>query len=129
MRSDLQCPRHPRQGDDEVTLFLIALIVGCLFAAALLLYSDAGYSGLQTFVGFIGVLLAIASAFGLVVYAFLVLQWIGAKHQADIINREYGTHYTQAEVFYASNVIDTVRELDRKRVELNGDLLRGESKK
>src|SRR5690348_2292813 len=109
-------------------LFLIALILGCLFAALLLHYADNGYSGGHSFAMFIGLILACACAFGVIGYAVLVVQWVGAKHQADIINREYGTHYTQAEVFYASNVIDTVRELDRKRVELNGDLLR-ESKK
>ena len=46
--------------------------------------------------------------------------------KARIINREYHTNYTQAEVFWASNVINTIRELDRKRIELNGDLMREE---
>jgi len=67
------------------------------------------------------------AAFGFValfIYAILVYEYVAASYQKDIINREYHTNYTQAEVFYASNVIDTIRELDRKRVELNGDLIK-----
>ena len=54
--------------------------------------------------------------------------YVGAQYQANIINREYGTNYTREDVFYASNVIDRIRELDRKRIELNGDILSGEKK-
>ena len=43
------------------------------------------------------------------------------------VNREYGTNYTREEIFFAADVIDTIREIDRKRVEVNGDLLREES--
>jgi hypothetical protein len=80
------------------------------------------FTAVAGMLGCISVLLA--SAF----YAYAAYSWVGAEYQASIINREYGTNYTQAEVFYASSVIDTVRELDRKRVELNGDLIRGEIK-
>ena len=59
-----------------------------------------------------------------ILYCFLAWNWIAAEHKMGIINREYGTSYTQAEVFYGSDVIDTVRQLDRKRYEVNGDLLR-----
>jgi hypothetical protein len=40
------------------------------------------------------------------------------------MNREYGTSYTQEEMFFAADVIDTVRQLDRKRIEINGDIVR-----
>lgn len=106
-----------------MTYLLIILIVAALFSAFLLRYGDRGYDWLHTMTSFSGFLLALGCAFGAVIYAILAVSWVGAKHQANIINREYGTDYTQAEVFYASSVIDTVRELDRKRVELNGDLL------
>lgn len=48
----------------------------------------------------------------------------GAQYKADIINREYGTNYSQQEVFYASDVINIVRELNRNRYEINGDFRR-----
>ena len=62
---------------------------------------------------------------GLLFYAFGAIHYFGAKYKADIINAEYGTSYTQDEVFYASSVIDSIRELDRKRIEINGDLITG----
>lgn len=110
-----------------MTQLLVAIIITAIISAIFLFYSDAGYNkpalrGLSALVGFLS---GVLSFFGVIAYGVMVVSWIGAKHQADIINREYGTNYTQAEVFYASNVIDTVRELDRKRVELNGNLIRG----
>lgn len=45
-----------------------------------------------------------------------------AEYKARIINREFGTEYTQAEVFYAEDVIDVVKQLNRTRIEANGNL-------
>lgn len=61
---------------------------------------------------------------GLLIYAALVFDWIASEYKVGIINREYATDYTREEVFYASSVIETIRELNRSRYELNGDLLR-----
>lgn len=72
----------------------------------------------------LGLLSALVGCGGLIIYCALVMDYIGAEHKARIMNREYGTNYTQEEVFYASSVIDTVRELDRKRMEINGDILK-----
>ena len=102
---------------------LIALIVLAILAAVLLIISADGDS-FSCF--FLGVIAAILAAAGLISYAFSGWNYMAAEYKADIINREYGTNYTQAEVYWAADVIDTVRELDRKRVELNGDLLREE---
>ncbi|MFL0802551.1 MAG: hypothetical protein K6L81_02465 [Agarilytica sp.] len=48
----------------------------------------------------------------------------GSQYKAEIINREFGTSYTQQEVFYADSVIDTIREVQRQRIEVNGDLMK-----
>jgi len=61
---------------------------------------------------------------GLFFYCFLAYGYIAADYKKDIINREYKTNYTREEVFYASDVIETVRELNRTRLEVNGDLLK-----
>jgi hypothetical protein len=111
-----------------MTLFLIALGFGSLLCAVLLWYDGQGCEDRRVIAGMTGVTLAVACAIGLVFYGTTIFRWVGAKHKADIINREYGTHYTQTEVFYASNVINTVHGLNCKRVEVNGDLLRGGSK-
>lgn len=108
-----------------MTGILLAIIAGGVMSAAFFYVAEKIYSdGLVTFMTLFGFLLGAASFLGFVAYMVLSFEWFAAEHQAKIINREYGTNYTQEEVFYASNVIDTVRELDRKRIELNGDLLK-----
>lgn len=102
---------------------LIALIVLAILAVFLIFLSGWVESFLCFF---LGVIAAILAATGLISYAFSGWNYMAAEYKADIINREYGTNYTQAEVYWAADVIDTVRELDRKRVELNGDLFREE---
>jgi len=57
-------------------------------------------------------------------YPFLLFEYYSAVYKKEIINREYKTNYSQAEVFYASDVIDEIRDLDRNRIELNGSLIR-----
>lgn len=102
---------------------IIALIVLAILAVFLIFLSGE----VNSFLCFsLGVISAILAATGLIFYAFLGWNYMAAEYKADIINREYGTNYTQAEVYWAADVIDTVRELDRKRVELNGDLFREE---
>jgi hypothetical protein len=89
-------------------------------------YSEGSYGALGTLAGILGVILAALSGMGAVGYAFGAWNWFAAEHQARIINREYGTNYTQTEVFWASNVIETVQHLERKRYEVDGDLVRGQ---
>lgn len=103
-------------------MFLIfsGIVIAAVMSVALFRYGDAGYETRHTLAGGSGLLLGIGSGFGALAYALIVWGWIAADHQAQIINREYGKNYTQAEVFYASSVIDTVRQLDRKRYEING---------
>ena len=71
-----------------------------------------------------GVIFAIAGFCGLTAYSFLVVFWVSAHHKAEIINKEFNTNYTQAQVFYASDVIDTIQQIKRQRIEINGDLLK-----
>lgn len=82
------------------------------------------YSFGSLLASFASVGFAIAGMIGLAITMIAGFEYKGAEHRANIINREYGTEYTQEEVFYASNVIDIVRELDRKRYEINGDIRR-----
>lgn len=72
----------------------------------------------------LGALMLAAGAVGVVFCMGSGVSYHGAQYKADIINREYGTNYSQQEVFYASDVINIVRELDRKRYEVNGDFRR-----
>ena len=100
-------------------LTLIAILALALLGAWLVWYSGETRNGLVEWTcGVVGCIACLAAVCLLIVYAVMVSSWIGAKYKADIVNREYGTTYTQAEMFYAGEVIDVVRELDRKRYEL-----------
>jgi len=99
----------------EILIALIAVTALSVYGARECRYSTFGYACFA--VGLIGFA-------GLIIYCFIAFYWFGAEYKKDIINREYGTEYTQAEIFYASKVIDTIRELDRSRVEVSGDLMR-----
>lgn len=107
-------------------MILIAIVVGCALAALLFWYAGEEYGPSAMVAALLGTVLSIALGFTIIAYVFCGWSWFAAEHKARIINREYHTNYTQAEVFWASNVIDTIRELDRKRIELNGDLMREE---
>lgn len=105
---------------------ILFLILGLTIVAAACGYiMSESYS---TLVSFTGVVLVFFSGITAIALAWVSWSWVASDYEAQIINREYGTNYTREEVFYASKVIETVRELDRKRVELNGDLFKGVTK-
>lgn len=66
----------------------------------------------------------IAGLIGLCATMVMGVAYQGADVKAKLINREYGTDYTRDEIFYASDSINIIRELDRKRIEINGDIRR-----
>lgn len=104
---------------------IIAIVVGLLVTALLFQHASNTYDNWTgTAAGVAGFFLAIGTGVAAVTYAFTVYSWMASEHKARIINREFGTHYTQQDVFWASDVIDEIRELQRKRIELNGDLMR-----
>lgn len=101
-----------------MTLLLIAAIALCLFAALCFhLSENSSNSFMEGLFALFCIVSAIGAAAALIGFACLGYGWVASEHRAQIINREYGTNYTQAEVFYASDVIETVRELDRKRID------------
>jgi hypothetical protein len=82
------------------------------------------------FLEFLGSISVLASLISLIVYIFSVSFWIGAKYKAELINKEFGTSYTQAQIFWADDVIEEIRQIKRQRIELNGNILQpqGDSK-
>ena len=96
-------------------LFTIAAFVSSIVAAWIFLDWDNEFVSAIGCVG--SVLVLFASLIAMVAMIPLSLEWRGAEVKARVINREYGTNYAQDEVFYASSVIDLIRELDRRRPE------------
>ena len=102
-------------------LILISIVVSVMAGAVLLIYANHS-DGILSMVA--GVLLCTTGGISAIAYSFTIWSWLAADTKAQIINREYGTHYTREDVFYASDVIDTIRQIDRKRIEVNGDIMR-----
>lgn len=98
-------------------LGIIAILVAGIALIKAFRYNPIGevFGGLMIFGG----------CTGLIIYSLMAYNYVAAEYRAGILNREYGTSYTRKDVFYASSVIDTMRELDRKRVEINGDVISG----
>jgi hypothetical protein len=113
----------------ERVLILVAIIAVALLSVYLIKIGDKGYSGWHLAALLIGILGLVSALATSVVYAAAAWSWMASEHKTAIINREYGTSYTREEVFFASDVIKTVRQLDRKRLEVNGDLLRDKTAK
>ena len=110
-------------------LILVAIIIAAVMSYVLFKYSFGEYGIENVGAWLLGLIFGVLSAGSAIVYAFTVWSYIAADYKAEIINREYGTNYTQEEVFYASDVIDTIRNLDRKRYEFNGDIMRDNHEK
>lgn len=107
-----------------IILFVSALIVATVITWLLFRYGDSGYEGSHFLALVLALPMSVATGVSAVSSMFIGYGWIASWHQTNILNREYGTAYTREEVFFASDVIDTVRQLDRKRFEINGDLAR-----
>lgn len=105
-------------------ILAVGLVVAAICAWILMCIANDGYSAWHGLAALLSCLIAISAAFTGVAYVWQGWNWIAAEQKANIINREYGTNYTQEEVYFASDVIETVRQLDRKRIEVNGDLMR-----
>lgn len=102
---------------------LIALVVICVVLSR---YSENYMAPGSTLAGFLVIVMGGLVGFACVAGITLSFDWMAAGAKAEIINREYGTNYTQRKIFYASDVIETIREIKRSRIEINGDLFREE---
>ncbi len=112
-----------------ILMAALSVLLVVLLSIRLLSFGGNGYNDRH----------CVAEGFGIVgigvsILAVLLLTaagwgWVSAWYEASIINREYGTDYTTEEVFFASDVIETIRDLNRSRYEINGSLLKnGEQK-
>lgn len=101
--------------------FFIGSLVLCVICACLERDDRVSFFIIFVISGFSAFIMAISLMIG-------GYEYIAAGHKANIINREYGKNYTREEIFYADRVIDTIRELDRQRMEINGNILKGGNK-
>ncbi len=104
-----------------IGLILLVVLYVVLFCFSSPDIDDEWYK-ILTF--FAAVFLSIITSLLLIVYCCMIWGWQASIYKASIVNRKYGTNYTREEIFYAGGVIEEIRQLDRKRIELNGDLLK-----
>lgn len=107
-------------------LYILAgLFCSALCGAALIFFANKYWQSWYYFpAAFAGLCLIIGTGIASVLFCAMSYGWFSAKYKMEIVNREYGTNYTHEEIFWASSVVETIRELDRKRYEVNGDFLR-----
>lgn len=111
----------------EILIFAAVCTVTVLLGVVLVSICD-GYRGefATVFFGTVGCVLTLFGAIGCILTIVVTFEYFGAGYKAQLLNTEYGTSYTRAEVFFAEDLIDTVRELKRERIEINGNLLKGD---
>lgn len=105
-------------------MILIATICIIALVAVMVVFGRIYESEYSLSAGLISFVSGIAVFCMVIAFFCLAYDWYAAEQKANIINREYGTAYTQKEVFYAEDVIDTIREIDRSRIEVNGNLFK-----
>ena len=103
---------------------MVSLVV-LLFFTGLCVYliERNNHNRLLEAVGCVGTLVGLIALF---IVGCSSIPYIGASYKAEIVNQEYGTSYTAAQIFYASDVIEDIRELKRTRIEVNGNLITGQ---
>ena len=104
-----------------MTGFLIGLLIGLAIEVILIIVANKSFD-YDTVAWLLAVLFGIVIFVGACVFGGLAFNYRASETKASLINREYNTTYTTEEVFYASDVIDTIRELDRTRIEINGNI-------
>lgn len=106
-----------------MTIIFLSIVLAFMASFALMWYANESYSTWSSFVSTVGVLGVMVALGTSTVFAYAAWEWQAAPHKAEILNREYGTAYTTEEIFWAEDVIETVKQLDRKRYEINGNIL------
>jgi hypothetical protein len=104
--------------------FILGLILSVVLVIVLAIYGHQECDIIHNMADGAAVILGVITAIALIVFLCVIPFWIGAGVKAEIVNRTYNTSYTQKEIFFASDVIEEVREIERMRLELKGDLLK-----
>lgn len=110
------------------TISIVSIVILVIIGISLMWFGDHSYTDAGSFAFGAGIITLIVSAILCIILAMNAYAWYGAQVKANIINREYHTHYTREEIFFASDVIDQIRELDRTRIEVNGNVMRQQEK-
>jgi len=70
----------------------------------------------ESFLFVSGIFLTITGFLFLITTTHTGFEFIKSGHKAKIINEQFGTEYTRAQIFYAGDVIDVILELESKEL-------------
>lgn len=101
-----------------MTFMLIGIIAGIALEVALIWWASRDCETSNMVAGILACFLGGALCLFIGVFTFFAWEWTAAKYKVNIINREYDTSYTREELFYAKDVIETIKQLDRSRLEI-----------
>lgn len=104
-----------------MTGILIGLLIGLVIEVIFIIIANKSYN-YDMIAALFAIFCGIALFVGACIFGGLAFNYRAAETKATLINREYNTDYTTEEVFYASDVINTILELDRTRIEINGNI-------
>lgn len=102
-----------------MTFLAMGFVGTVILAIAIMVW----HKNVDNFTSFLSSIVAILIS--LILGVFLSIQgyeWVASGYKAAIINKEYGTSYSREEILYASDVINTIRELNRSRSEIRLDI-------
>lgn len=103
---------------------VFGIIMAVVLVIALSVWAEKDCEWHNFIAGFMALILGAATGIAIIIFCFIVWSWNASEYKANIINREYNTEYSREEIFYGSDVIETIRKLDRKRIEINGNIMR-----
>ena len=112
-----------------ILMAALSVLLVVLLSIRLLSFGGKGYNDRHCVAEAFGIVGICVSFLAIALCMAATWNWVSAEYKTSVINREYGTDYTTEEVFFARDVIETIRDLDRIRYEINGSLLKnGEQK-
>jgi ABC-type transport system involved in multi-copper enzyme maturation permease subunit len=103
-----------------IIILVVLVITMTLMSISLFLFCEKWESFACFVFGCFSAAIALIMA---AIIPFISFNYVAAKYQAKIINQEYGKNYSREEIFFAKNAIETIRQLDRSRFEINGNIL------
>lgn len=102
---------------------IIGIIAGVILTVVFTIWENLDFEIINEVAGVIAIICGVVTIALIIALGINGWYWRSSEYKKTLINREYHTSYTQEEVFYASDVIETIRQLDRTRIEINGNLL------
>jgi len=99
-----------------IVLF-IAVAVGLVF---LFRWGDNGCDGIHALAQILSITFLVIQVIVLIAGICIGVSFIGSGTKAELLNKTYGTNYTAKEIFFAEDIIEEIKRVQRTRIEIEG---------